>query len=281
MIRELLHGVKSNFLSHVLLEEGMGRVHSVFENSFNVMLSGKLVHVGKQSEGLSSFGLIIKDVQLDQLLGTVEVGMQVRNQAGKLTIYGRRVIWSIYVSNFETVDLAISESKKVLQSTAFLSQLLEEFTALDIAEKTGLFEQEENQHLIEAFKETPLSDEDFHADFIAHFIGRGIGLTPSGDDLLMGILMGCLLYKPDSNWPVLLKSQLSKVQTTAVSDAYYDALLQGYTSTHFKTFLDALGEGDLTNWPRLIENISKYGHTSGWDTLFGINLYFENVQKNQ
>ena len=281
MISEILHGVKSDFLSHVLLEEGMGRIHSVFENSFNIVLADNLIHVGKQSEGLSAFGLVLKDVQLDQLLHTLEVKMQVRNQAGKLTIYGHRKIWTLHVSNFDTVDLSVIESQQMLEKPEFISELLAEFEALNIPEKTGLFEEIENHTLIEAFKEPRLSDEILQKDFMRHFIGRGIGLTPSGDDLLMGIAMGCLLTGGDPDWLVFLNDQLKEIQTTAVSHAYYDTLLAGHTSSYFKAFLDALGQCDLTKWPSLINNISTYGHTSGWDTLFGIYLYFENIQKNK
>lgn len=79
----------------------------------------------------------------------------------------------------------------------------------------------------------------------------------------------------NGDWKNILMDQLEKIKTTEVSMAYYKALSEGYTSSFFVDFLQAIKEENLTNWDELIDQISKYGHTSGWDTLYGIQLFLK------
>lgn len=68
MVREIRHGMKSNFLSRVFSKEEMGTVHSVFNNSLNLKFGGQLIHIGKEKEGVSAFGLVLKDDVVEDLL---------------------------------------------------------------------------------------------------------------------------------------------------------------------------------------------------------------------
>lgn len=264
------HGIKSNFLSHVLLNREMGMIHSIFNNSFNLLFREQLVHIGKEREGVSAFGFTLPEQLVDRIIQAGEVGNRVIWDKGFFTIYTRPQVFEIDTSEFQVADC------RVPVVSIIPPLLLGKILSLPFAENTDVLLSERNRLMAEKFVTTQMDDSAFQRHFIRHFIGRGQGLTPSGDDLLMGILIGVQAFGGSKDWVELLEKQLCAVQTTYVSHAYYEALLEGYTSSHFVHLLQAISRQEWGKWDSLIENISKYGHTSGWDTLFGLYLYFEN-----
>lgn len=263
------YGIKSIFLSHVLLNREMGMIHSIFSNSFNLLFRKQLVHVGKEHEGVSAFGLVLPEHLVNVIIQTGEVGNRVIWNEEKLAIYTRSQTFEINTKLYEIVDCRVP-----IVSNGVM-EFLEKLKLFPIAEKTDVLKTEQDFLKVKDFLAANLDDSDFQNDFIRHFIGRGRGLTPSGDDLLMGIMLGVLAFG-GGNWVSLLKQQLRTVQTTYVSHAYYEALLEGYTSSFFVELLQAVGEQKWEKLDLLIEKISTYGHTSGWDTLCGLHLYLEN-----
>lgn len=277
MIPEIKKGTKSNFLSLVLSDAGMGYIHSIFENTFNIIFEGNLIHFGKMYSGVSAFGLLLPNYYLESIMDAIEIEDRVKVQSGSLTIYTRTKTWKIKTTSFETIDCRVPIMESIEQE--FLNILLSKFHTLSIENKTGILYSEKDRILLNKFQEAQWDDQIFHRPFIAHFIGRGIGLTPSGDDMLMGILMMYQALRWKEDWTVTLSDQLELIKTTDVSMAYYEALLEGYTSSFFVDFLQAIKDKDLTNWDELINRISKYGHTSGWDTLYGIYLFLQKLVK--
>lgn len=267
MLQLIERGIKSNFLSHVLMQEGTGTVHSIFENSFNILLEGQLIHIGKSEAGLSAFGIVLESDWIDRIIPTLESNGFVKNKAGQLRLYGRGAIWSLDIDGFELVDCAIPRIERV--DEGFLQEILHRFSTISFRQKSGLFAEPEHAQLFEQFLQSKKNE----ASFIKHFIGRGIGLTPSGDDFLMGFLLGCQAFQRNQAWVSLVKKQLQTVRTTTISEAYYETLILGYTSSHFKDLIGIIKNKDLSEWDTLVDRIGAYGHTSGWDTLYGLNLF--------
>lgn len=270
MLAKNIHGVKSNFLSHVLEDRQTGTVHSIFTNSFNLLFKGQLVHVGKESEGVSAFGITLPNELVDEALAIIEVDNRVIWQEGEFSVYTRKKVIKIDTNPLIESDCSVPELRMIPD------WVLPKMRQLPFKEKIEICNTEKNRAFIDMFIDSSLSDSNFQVAFINRFIGRGQGLTPSGDDMLMGILLGEKAFGCCSNWSTILEEKLHERKTTAISYAYYEALLNGYTSSHFVNFLNAIKWNQPENWDTLIENISKYGHTSGWDTLFGLFLYFEN-----
>ena len=114
---------------------------------------------------------------------------------------------------------------------------------------------------------------------LAHLIGLGIGLTPSGDDFLTGILAGLILCDQDqSPFALKLKEEVPKhlQDTNDISRAFLSCALKGQFSQTIKILqehpdIDAAG---------LQENFLKIGHSSGIDTLCGIYFYLNTLKMN-
>jgi hypothetical protein len=106
-------------------------------------------------------------------------------------------------------------------------------------------------------------------------IGLGIGLTPSGDDYLVGLMAG--LEATDHAARPALAAAIAKhapARTTAVGAAALDHATRGAYSERLHDVLVALAGDDRVNrvddLARPIARAMAYGATSGGDTLVGL-----------
>lgn len=105
-------------------------------------------------------------------------------------------------------------------------------------------------------------------------IGLGPGLTPSGDDMLVGALaalycdkgMRTKLYRQPALDHTLPLTQL----TTTVSSCYLKQAGKGYFSLSLLHVVSSLAR--RRNVAKAITRLLNHGHTSGADTLLGLSL---------
>ena len=103
-------------------------------------------------------------------------------------------------------------------------------------------------------------------------IGLGPGLTPSGDDMLVGMMAVLYATYHTAQLSSLLptESQLTAL-TTSVSASYLYYAKLGYFSTTLHTLLRRLACGSQ-GIAHSLESMLHHGHTSGADTLLGMDL---------
>ncbi|MGI9498623.1 MAG: DUF2877 domain-containing protein, partial [Geminicoccaceae bacterium] len=105
-------------------------------------------------------------------------------------------------------------------------------------------------------------------------LGLGPGLTPSGDDLLAGLLITChRLGERPVAWRVgdaLLRA--APERTTRISLSHLAAAAAGGGAAPLHGLLEALAEGDRVEIVRTLDAAAKIGHSSGYDALGGIIL---------
>lgn len=98
------------------------------------------------------------------------------------------------------------------------------------------------------------------------FVGYGEGLTPAGDDYLLG-----LLWTLD-NWRAVQRQALVEAlpallpRTTDVSRA----MLSHGCESRYGALLLALAAADITRLPQAVQAVARYGHSSGEDMLAGM-----------
>jgi hypothetical protein len=102
-------------------------------------------------------------------------------------------------------------------------------------------------------------------------IGLGTGLTPSGDDYLVGLL-AALEATGDPLHPGLASAIAHGVggRTTAVAEAMLGHAVRGEFTERLHDVLIALAGGRPRDLARPIERAMAYGATSGSDTLVGL-----------
>lgn len=99
--------------------------------------------------------------------------------------------------------------------------------------------------------------------------GLGIGLTPSGDDIIMGALYATWIIHPPEIASVLGNevAETASALTTSLSAAWLRSAGRGEAGSLWHQFFDAmLMGGDIQS---KIKNILAVGHTSGADALTG------------
>ena len=105
-------------------------------------------------------------------------------------------------------------------------------------------------------------------------VGRGPGLTPSGDDLLGGILVA-LHTIGRADLAVALWEQLApqvRQRTHAISHALLCAAAQGEGSDTLHRAINACLSDE--NPAPALAGLAQIGHSSGWDAFAGVALVF-------
>lgn len=108
-------------------------------------------------------------------------------------------------------------------------------------------------------------------------IGLGPGLTPSGDDLLGGILLALSALGHgdlrDDLWRAL-EGELEHL-TVGISAAHLAASADGLASAAVHDALISILRGDADAVPHHLSALAAIGHSSGFDTLAGLILSCE------
>ena len=103
--------------------------------------------------------------------------------------------------------------------------------------------------------------------------GRGLGLTPSGDDLLTGMMHAITV------WPRLagemgaagvrrLMADAARPHTARISGAYLDAAAAGLASDPWHDLMQSVGTSHATI-RAAVRRVLEVGETSGADALTG------------
>jgi len=107
-------------------------------------------------------------------------------------------------------------------------------------------------------------------------IGLGPGLTPSGDDYLVGLLAG--LDATDHRARPALATAIAyaaPTRTTAIGSALLAHAVRGSYAERLHDVLTAIGAGDVGAISRSVDRAMAYGATSGADTLAGLFVALE------
>lgn len=101
--------------------------------------------------------------------------------------------------------------------------------------------------------------------------GLGVGLTPAGDDLIMGAIYAAWIIHPFEIASILARdvAETAMPLTTSLSAAWLRSAGRGEAGILWHGFFDALISKNLTKVEESIKNILAVGETSGADALAG------------
>ena len=228
-----------------------GRVHSVFDRSFNVMIGQQLVNINNYRNYLTGFGVFLPDALFEQVLPLIEVGNRVQVREHGLTFYSTKGTFSLSLEEKELVSLQVKELS---------------FTSAELPE-------DEKTQAVFATLRQPVSDWE---PIIDHLIGRGKGLTPSGDDLLVAYqAMLYALQQPEAD--ALAQALAKPLSTTDVSLAYIQSASQGYVNSLMLQLFKDLKKQNPQVIEKDVQQLMSVGHSSGKDLSFGLLLALESL----
>lgn len=112
---------------------------------------------------------------------------------------------------------------------------------------------------------------------ISALLGLGPGLTPSGDDLIAGFLIASHHVGNGGAASALWKrlEDQARLQTNRISFAHLVVAGQGAGAAPLHDLLDAISDNSIEQIAKILDDVDKIGHSSGWDAVAGLLLLLE------
>ncbi|HHX60212.1 MAG TPA: DUF2877 domain-containing protein [Epulopiscium sp.] len=107
-------------------------------------------------------------------------------------------------------------------------------------------------------------------------MGLGQGLTPSGDDVLMGLFLVLGLEGSPMNYLDFILREIIQEKTEDTTDVSYQGLLRASNGFYRSILVEAVEA--LTTWgniEQILIEVLSIGHSSGRDLLYGILTGYE------
>jgi len=270
-------GIKSSYLSLILPSSGAGIIHSIFSASFNIEIDKQLIHITSSKHQLSCFGLNVKGSVVQEIIEKGCVGDIIYIQENLLRIYTRQKVFTIPLGELAEINLRIEQKTWDIDRLRN-NETIQILESLDYS-KAGLHDGGHYDFLNKLMSQSDFNRESIH-ELMNRFVGRGIGLTPSGDDFIIGYLMVQCAF----NHPMFIRirnefeNKITYFSTTDISKQYYRCILKGYASSYFVKLLNNISNSNPRNSSHtVVGKILHHGHTSGIDTLFGVYISLGNL----
>lgn len=276
----------------ILKSNSNGHVHSVFNNSFNLAFGGHLVHIGALGNGIAPFGIGLEQADVQLLTTLLAVDLEVVwDEASMSVLFPKGITLSLAEATWTTHQMQpFTYSVPSLEDNfMFLANRL-----LQDDWNTGLAQTSEEKKRIVQYIVDPatsigellvlekldeLRESVMHHGMDAekvfdYWIGRGLGLTPSGDDCITGICaVLSALEGTDQTFSQKLKSYLvehGQQRTTHVALEYLLYAVENKFHSHLLQLCYVLDKPRGAEFLKALEELKEIGHTSGADTLVGM-----------
>lgn len=274
----------SQFLLQCLQTPADAAVHSVYRSTVNLRTSGgRLLAIQSRGSPLSPISLVtpLSREALGRL--PLEAGTPCRIAPEAVTLYpacGERLQLRYRPGVTRVYDTALRTPER--PDAAFHAALADRFLRAAPPGSLGrlpaadgdLFLSAARAQLEEAAARYTWGQWEAAAEALCALVGLGIGLTPSGDDFLCGLLAG-LLWRWGENCPLhrALARRLAggRMQTNLISAAFLDCALRGQFSEAVIRFFALSPAASPQELNTCREAFGAIGHSSGFDTLAGIS----------
>ena len=259
--------ITSTYAKQILDENKYGVVHSVYRNTINVSVDKYLLALQTKNSPLSPISLITNLSSAEMNLLTLSPGDSI-----PLTLDSCSEIINLspeisFPKQFRQ-ELFMKIRRCIISSKTSGFDLI--FQHADSAEEDMILRTAKNR-MKDAFCAYKRKDYENACMNLGKLIGLGIGLTPSGDDFLSGVLAGLiLLNRKNHTFTKCLQYYIQQnlKNTNEISQAFLRCSLRNQFSLAVNT---------LWNNPSLeviTEHFQNIGHSSGIDTLCGIYYAF-------
>ena len=221
--------------------------HSLYKKTINFKVNSLIIAFQEQDLPLTPYS--IKTNRLLTNLNSHEVGKLLTQQLNNKSVYKNLKIKKVEQFNREYF---VNNLQNFLKSKILKSQIV-----------FAIFRNEIN----------PFSDLILDPpNNLTKFIGLGSGLTPAGDDFIIGYLLGLHLTESISEdiKQKLIKAINIKDATNDISRQFLLAALDGYYNEFIVELVAQLNNGKPTS--ESLIKISSIGSSSGLDLLAGLYL---------
>ncbi|HCT1418284.1 DUF2877 domain-containing protein [Proteus mirabilis] len=262
---------------HIFAFEGEFKCVGIYEHALNFICpQQRLITFHRQGRGLSPMGWLLKQADFDSLAKQCHPALKMRMKNNQITIADNMTLIAGDSENLRLQDKATLDLRWLESFFSLLSPVI----------ATGLYGPLKNYRQIARLDEIKLLTKLFYHQLSgkavnwAMFIGKGPGLTPSSDDMLVGMLFAHYLAQPEKSIEHFFNETppLSSL-TTIVSQHYLEYATRGI----FSTYLIQLGK-KIKNKEIIFKDmleILSIGHHSGADTLLGLWIGYQIKQQQR
>lgn len=280
LILQLSDYAKSRILSAIY-----GQVHSVYRKTINLSTPDGLLALQAASSPLSPISLItnLNEDAMEQLAISPEDPVVFTTDTVTITTAAKVITFSF--QNAVTHNLKPDTPLSISALTELKEKIFQVLSASDSHGFDMIFNSTPDKNLPLMFQvsknRTARCEELFlqqkyeeSAEELSHLLGLGIGLTPSGDDFLCGMMASLHMAGQErSVFALTLKTQIADhlQDTIDISAAFLACALENQYSLAVNSLYQ---NPDCSS---IEKSFSAIGHSSGIDTLcgiwFGLNLF--------
>ena len=266
------------FAENTLKRITRGSVHSVYRRTINLTDGKYILALQTAGSPLSPISLIgcLSPEEMEML--TVKTGDVVIFEENGLKILGNDFSVCFTCADAARYDLKLSKTLDAPLLPVLASNIRNALFLADAGGFSALFRGADENDLSLVLlaarnymqRASRLLLEKNYADAareLSRLVGLGIGLTPSGDDFLCGVLAGLLLAGNGSHpFTGFLKAEIERdlSDTIDISAAFLSCALEDQFS------LPVLTLCELPDPKEILTQFQAIGHSSGMDTLCGI-----------
>lgn len=253
-----------------------GVIHSVFNRSFNLEINEQLINVACFHDYLSSFGITLPEERFKALSPFVQPGNLVKLNEDMLMIYSAQGVKKIALQPQKRVGLNVFSLGVTKKQLLVLKQTLAE---TNLQTKIGLPLDKRATTLFAKMAQPNRKWTSIEwQEVVDYLLGRGKGLTPSGDDLLMAyqLVLGAVSDPRGAALAVALGE--AQTTTTAISQAYLTCATKGYANSLVYRLFSDLARNQYEKVEEQLAKIMQIGHSSGKDLAFGIWLALQALE---
>lgn len=268
-------------------------VHSVFQSSLNLRLNriNRLITLTVSNEGdlpqgirlNAPEGFTFEKFQIGEGALCRDGILHLENSSLTIQLHGaRRYECDLPALMVDATNPVVSaawslvwEALNKRQKLSVAEIIAEDLFRLGESTRSGVSRRagEAMQSLLDATRRYELTD----TDAISALIGLGSGLTPSGDDLLVGYMAGLWSTRRDKSERMQFITSLGKAiprssrKTNDISRTYIAHAVRGQVSSRLANLVEAIARGeDPKRLLDIAETAMRVGHTSGMDAVTGM-----------
>ncbi|MEW9096942.1 MAG: DUF2877 domain-containing protein [Clostridiaceae bacterium] len=282
---------KVEFISMLVLKDmyslNHSKIHSIFKNVINVEYNDKLISMQNSNVPKGPLSISINDsvnfLDLPIKIGDVITIKKDVICIGSISVnIERPLIWDPRLKDYFLLSKnkeQINKLKNIVILYGKSGGIKEEVLSI-ITDNQETFKDKNKENIVrvlnEAYKDFYNKKQTDASVKLSSLIGYGAGLTPAGDDFLVGVMsvLHCLkkldvslleLYEKLSN--EILKSSR---KTTSVSKTFLEEAVERRFSESFHKLYEALWSKNSEELYKATISMISIGHSSGTDGLCGI-----------
>lgn len=278
----------------------IGHIHSVFRHVLNIaFLEGGLgfivgpevgkgplsicvdipEHIDLVSLGLDT-GLIVSRVADLIVIGTNVLAVSIKEAA----LWESNLLFTNVLRMPRDIERNLMTLREVAVSSgkhSGLGQLIElsESDFSDVACKMEPVAQLALPHILRLLKAIKSYNTNNIMESVMHLIGLGPGLTPAGDDLLIGLMLSMLYFAENLNINTARVRNVNRAiiscvhaRTTSVSQEFLIQAAIGNANEQILNLIEALLIRESYDVEQVARTVLAIGGTSGTDTVLGVLL---------